>query len=82
MMQSEEEVMAASNQPGKIACPHCQAMIKAPAIAAGSLVNCPKCGQGFRLGEGSVPARRDGVQRSAEENAKADESGLSQPPGE
>src|SRR5438874_2025895 len=43
--------MSASNQPGKIACPHCQAMIKAPALAAGSTVNCPKCGQGFRLGE-------------------------------
>src|SRR5437016_2908435 len=45
--------MSTANQPPKIACPHCQALIKAPALAAGSLVNCPKCGQGFRLGEGS-----------------------------
>src|SRR5262245_4966704 len=45
--------MSTGNQPGKIACPHCQALIKSPALAAGSLVNCPKCEQGFRLGEGS-----------------------------
>jgi hypothetical protein len=43
--------MSPSQQPPKIACPHCQALIKAPTIAPGSLVNCPKCGQGFRLGE-------------------------------
>src|SRR5438477_7313506 len=45
--------MSTANQPPKIACPHCQALIKAPVLAAGSLVNCPKCGQEFRLGEGS-----------------------------
>src|SRR5262245_55327144 len=43
--------MSATQQPPKIPCPHCQALIKAPALAAGSLVNCPKCGQSFRLGE-------------------------------
>src|SRR5207253_596558 len=43
--------MSTANQPPKIVCPHCQALIKAPALAAGSLVNCPKCGQGFRLGD-------------------------------
>src|SRR5882724_7534548 len=43
--------MTTSNQPGRIACPHCQAMIKAPSLATGSQVNCPKCGQGFRLGQ-------------------------------
>ena len=43
--------MSTASPPPKIACPHCQALIKAPALAAGSLVNCPKCGKGFRLGE-------------------------------
>ena len=44
--------MAASNPPPKIACPHCQALIKSPALPDGSPVNCPKCGQAFRLGAG------------------------------
>jgi phage FluMu protein Com len=43
--------MSTSHVPPKIACPHCQAQIKAPALAAGSRVNCPKCGQGFQLGQ-------------------------------
>src|SRR5262245_40740888 len=43
--------MSTASPPPKVACPHCQALIKAPALAAGSLVNCPKCGKGFRLGE-------------------------------
>src|SRR5260221_14505044 len=46
--------MSTGNQPGRIACPHCGAMIRAPALAAGSQVNCPKCGQGFRLGQETV----------------------------
>ena len=45
------QAMSTASPPPKIACPHCQALIKAPALAAGSLVNCPKCGNGFRLGE-------------------------------
>src|SRR5207247_293164 len=43
--------MGTEAQPGKIACPHCQALIKVPALAPRSQVSCPKCGQGFRLGE-------------------------------
>src|SRR5262245_1498895 len=43
--------MSASNSPPKIACPHCQALIKSPALPPGSPVNCPKCGQAFRLGQ-------------------------------
>ena len=43
--------MTTANPPGKIACPHCQGLIKAPSLAAGSAVNCPKCGKAFRLGE-------------------------------
>src|SRR3954470_22420565 len=43
--------MATASPPPKIACPHCQALIKSPGFAAGSLVTCPKCGHGFRLGE-------------------------------
>jgi DNA-directed RNA polymerase subunit M/transcription elongation factor TFIIS len=42
--------MAGTNQPGRIACPHCAAMIKSPALAAGAMVSCPKCGKAFRLG--------------------------------
>src|SRR5262249_38109155 len=42
--------MGTEAQPGKIACPHCQALIKAPALPPGSPVNCPKCGQEFKLG--------------------------------
>src|SRR5262245_19440538 len=44
-------LMSTTQQPPKIPCPHCQALIKTPALPAGSLVNCPKCGQAFRLGE-------------------------------
>src|SRR3954470_17062362 len=43
--------MATASPPPKIACPHCQALIKSPGFAAGSLVTCPKCGHGFRLAE-------------------------------
>lgn len=43
--------MPAASPPPKIACPHCQGLIKSPGLAAGSLVNCPKCGQAFRIGE-------------------------------
>jgi DNA-directed RNA polymerase subunit M/transcription elongation factor TFIIS len=46
--------MSTGNQPGKIACPHCQGLLKTPALAAGALVSCPKCGEKFRLGE-SLP---------------------------
>ncbi len=52
--------MSATNPPPKIACPHCQALIKAPALALGSQVNCPKCGQAFRLGE-AAGSREPGV---------------------
>lgn len=58
--------MSTANVPPKIACPHCQAMIKAPALAAGSSVNCPKCGKGFRLGGGDdTPASQPKVPTSA-----------------
>src|SRR5690349_15329711 len=50
MMRGRGLAMAATSQPEKIACPHCGAMIKSPGLAAGSMVGCPKCGQGFRLG--------------------------------
>lgn len=43
--------MTTAIPPGKIACPHCQGLIKAPALAAGSVVNCPKCNKPFRLGQ-------------------------------
>jgi len=49
--------MSASNPPPKIACPHCQALIKSPALPAGSSVNCPKCGQAFRIGQ-EAPAKQ------------------------
>jgi LSD1 subclass zinc finger protein len=65
--------MSATSPPPKIACPHCQAMIKAPALAPGSQVNCPKCSRAFRLGE---PAG------SQEPGARGQESGArSQEPG-
>src|SRR6187401_2476453 len=41
--------MSTNPQPGKIGCPHCGALIKAPALAVGSAVNCPKCGKSFQL---------------------------------
>src|SRR5690349_11586592 len=43
--------MSTASPTPKIACPHCQGLIKSPGLAAGSLVNCPKCGQAFRIGE-------------------------------
>src|SRR4029079_11110857 len=43
--------MATAPHPGKIACPHCQGLLKAPSLATGSAVNCPKCGKAFRLGQ-------------------------------
>src|SRR5262245_29259147 len=79
--------MSASNPPPKIACPHCQALIKSPALPAGSSVNCPKCGQAFRIGQepaGQKPGaggQGPGV-RSQEPGAKVREPGpRSQPPG-
>jgi len=54
--------MTTAVPPGKIACPHCQGLIKAPSLAAGSVVNCPKCSQPFRLGDqgsGSEGGRRE-----------------------
>lgn len=42
--------MSTTSPPPKIACPHCQGQIKAPSLAPGSMVNCPKCGKGFALG--------------------------------
>ena len=54
-----------ATSPPKIACPHCQAMIKAPALAPGSQVNCPKCSRAFRLGEaGGSPVSGDRRQES------------------
>src|SRR5262245_48082616 len=50
--------MGTEAQPGKIACPHCQALIKAPALPPGSPVNCPKCGQEFKLGHLSAAVVR------------------------
>lgn len=43
--------MSANSPPPKIACPHCQGLIKSPALPPGSPVNCPKCGQAFRIGQ-------------------------------
>src|SRR5262245_42995316 len=50
--------MGTEAQPGKIACPHCQALIKAPALPPGSSVNCPKCSQEFKLGHLSAATVR------------------------
>src|SRR5436189_1316885 len=80
--------MSTGSQPPKIACPHCGAMIKAPALAAGSSVNCPKCGQRFSLGEqetGAVQSPKSKVQ-GQEAVVRAQESGVvrqpvSAPPG-
>jgi hypothetical protein len=58
--------MSNSSQQAKIACPHCQAFIKSPALAAGSLVNCPKCGQGFRLEEERSQGPKSKVQDQGE----------------
>ncbi len=55
--------MGTEAPPGKIACPHCQALIKAPALPPGSPVNCPKCGQQFRLGQQpSIESRKPKVE--------------------
>src|SRR5688572_23639830 len=43
--------MSTTSQPPRIACPHCQGKIKAPSLAPGSQVTCPKCGKAFVLGE-------------------------------
>ncbi len=43
--------MSTASQPPRIACPHCQGQIKAPSLAPGSQVTCPKCGKAFALGE-------------------------------
>src|SRR5688572_23192146 len=54
--------MAENPQPGKIACPHCAAMIKSPGLAVGSTVNCPKCGKPFKLGQpAAVESRKSKV---------------------
>src|SRR5262245_35136120 len=45
--------MSTGSQTSKIQCPHCGAMIRSLGLAAGSAVNCPKCGNGFRIGEGA-----------------------------
>src|SRR5688500_13410434 len=42
--------MSTTSQPPRIACPHCQGQIKAPSLAPGSMVTCPKCGKAFALG--------------------------------
>src|SRR5262245_4001510 len=34
-------------------------MIKSPALPAGSMVNCPKCGKAFRLGGSDEPVAKD-----------------------
>src|SRR5262245_65732320 len=54
--------MSTGNQLGKIACPHCGAMIKSPGLATGAAVNCPKCGQAFRIGQEAVQSPRSKVQ--------------------
>src|SRR5262245_17927266 len=62
--------MGTEAQPGKIACPHCQALIKAPALPPGSSVNCPKCGQEFKLGHlsaATVRSSRSNVQSQTSE---------------
>jgi hypothetical protein len=51
--------MSTTNQPPKIACPHCQAQIKSPALPPGSPVTCPKCGQPFKLGEKPADKRQE-----------------------
>src|SRR5687768_3411144 len=54
--------MSTGIQPGKIGCPHCGAMIKSAGLAAGAAVNCPKCGQGFRIGQEAVQGPKPKVQ--------------------
>lgn len=64
--------MSTANSPAKIACPHCQGLLKAPALALGSAVTCPKCGKAFRLGEGKANQKSEvGGQRSAGGNLAA-----------
>ena len=58
--------MSASNPPPKIACPHCQALIKSPALPAGSAVNCPKCGKAFRIGQEPGGAERGNREQGTE----------------
>jgi phage FluMu protein Com len=47
--------MSTANSPAKIACPHCQGTMKSAGLAAGSKVNCPKCGKAFVLGGAPQP---------------------------
>lgn len=60
--------MTTANQPGKIACPHCQGLIKAPALAAGSALNCPKCGKAFRLGQAAEAKQETGDRKQGTED--------------
>ena len=52
--------MSTTSQPPRIACPHCQGQIKAPSLAPGSQVTCPKCGKAFSLA-GEVGGQRSEV---------------------
>src|SRR5262245_12411628 len=71
--------MSTPQPPPKIPCPHCQALIKAPALAAGSLVNCPKCGQAFRLGE-AEDKRGQGTGVRGQESRVGSQGGVVQGP--
>ena len=63
--------MSTTSPPPKIACPHCQGQIKAPSLAPGSMVNCPKCGKGFALGAKAEAVEVRG-QRSESRGQKAE----------
>lgn len=68
--------MSTAAPPPKIACPHCQGQIKAPALPPGSLVNCPKCGKGFALGgEGSGQKVEGSKQRTGVRSQESGDSG-------
>jgi DNA-directed RNA polymerase subunit RPC12/RpoP len=68
--------MTKGPQPGKIACPHCGALIKSAGLDAGSSVNCSKCGKGFRLGEGSEGGGRKSEVGGRGTEDRGRESGL------
>jgi hypothetical protein len=68
--------MGTEAQPGKIACPHCQALIKAPALPAGSPVNCPKCGQPFRLGQAAAVQSPKPKVQGQESGVRGQETGV------
>jgi hypothetical protein len=80
--------MSTTSPPPKIACPHCQGLIKTPSLAPGSLVNCPKCGRGFALGGKSEGPevrgpRPEGGGRKAEDKGQRTEvrsQAAAQPP--